>query len=171
VIRLAEYSDAREIAEVLVNTWKTTYSDIVPESHIESLNVDKFEDIFKDNIKNKKEIIVVDVQNDIITGFASGSKDRSEKYDCELIAIYILKEYQGLRIGKNLILNLMKKHYNNKCNSMITWVLDTNNSKYFYEKMGAKSKEEKYTIFDNVKVKTIGYVWENIGVAIQSNCA
>jgi hypothetical protein len=54
---------------------------------------------------------------------------------------------------------------------MITWVLDTNNSKYFYEKIGAKSKEEKYTIFDNVKVKTIGYVWENIGVAIQSNSA
>ena len=74
---------------------------------------------------NQTRIIVVNV-HDKIVGFSCyvESRDEDLKDTGEIMAIYILKEYQGLGIGKKL----MKKCYEElcDCSTLILWVLGSN---------------------------------------------
>jgi GNAT superfamily N-acetyltransferase len=74
-----------------------------------------------------------------ILGFISGGRKRKGKpeYDCELYAIYLLKDKQGQGKGRKLFLNLLNWLQKAQFKSMLVWVLQENHSaRKFYEKLG-----------------------------------
>ncbi|UQD51795.1 GNAT family N-acetyltransferase [Bacillus methanolicus] len=163
-IRKAVLSDAKGIAKVHVDSWKTTYENIIPDEYLNQLTYEIREQLWNNIIPNGN-VFVAENQKGKIVGFSSGGKERSRKYknyNGELYAIYILKEYQGQGIGKLLVKRVINELKNLKIYSMLVLVLEDNSSRYFYEALGGEK-------IDTVEVEIFGknlnelvYGWHDI---------
>ena len=163
-IRKAVPSDAKGIAKVHVESWKTTYINIVPEDFLNNLSFEKRADYWFSAIPNGG-VYVAEAENNQIVGFVSGGKERSgnySNYNGEIYAIYILKEYQGAGIGKLLIEPIVKELTNQGVITMLVLVLEDNPSKYFYEKLGAKKVDSIIVEIGGVHLNELVYVWDDI---------
>jgi L-amino acid N-acyltransferase YncA len=163
-IRKAELTDAKEIAKVHVNSWKTTYADIIPDEYLNNLVYEGREKLWKENIPNS-EVFVAENEEGKIVGFSSGGKERSGKYPDytgELYAIYILKEYQGNGLGKLLVKAIIEELQQSNFSSMIVLVLADNSSRLFYEKLGGEKIDTIEVNIFGKKLNELVYGWDNI---------
>ena len=91
------------MAAAVTAVWKEAYRGIVPDNFLNRMKPDRHEMIFRERIKDGKEFIaVLEDEAGEIAGMASGAKERYGRYDCELIAIYILPEYRRHGFGRQL---------------------------------------------------------------------
>ena len=161
-IRKAKLGDEKEIAEVIIDTWKCAYRNIIPDNFLDSLTPDKHIELFREQLSENKEAIFVLEDENKIVGMISGGKDRSNKKDCEIVAIYIKKNYQKRGFGKKLFDTIIKDHLKNNYKSMIIWTFEENKDRNFYEKLGGQVEERSsYTILDK-EIPLVGFVWNDI---------
>lgn len=163
-IRKAVQEDAPYIAKVHVDSWRTTYKDILPENFLDGLSYDQRARLWETNM-TEHSVFVAENNNGEIIGFSTGGKDREGKYDGydgELYAIYMFAEYQGKGIGKALVEPVIKELVQNGINSMLVWVLEDNDSKYFYETIGGKKVETVDIKMAGVTLKETVYGWQNL---------
>jgi ribosomal protein S18 acetylase RimI-like enzyme len=163
-IRKAILTDTKGIAKVHVDSWKTTYTNIVPEEYLSNLTYESREQIWINNIPNGGVYVAENIEGEIV-GFSSGGKKRSGKYSGiygELYAIYILKEYQGQGIGKALIRPIIDEIRGMGLNSMLVLVLKDNISRLFYESLGGKKINTVEVEIAGKKLSELVYGWEDI---------
>lgn len=163
-IRAAELSDAGGIAKVHVDSWRTTYKNIIPEEFLENLSYQSREELWI-NIIPKGIVFVAENDEGQIVGFSSGGKERSgdyEEYQGELSSIYILKEFQGQGIGKALVKSVTKELGKSGMNTMLVFVLADNNSTLFYEAMGGKVIDKIEVEIAGKKLYELVYGWDTI---------
>ncbi|MDX8345253.1 GNAT family N-acetyltransferase [Rossellomorea sp. YZS02] len=130
--RKAELHDAKGLASVHINSWRTTYQGIVSQEYLQSLSIGEKEDKWVQILSGAHDTYVCTMEDNKIAGFVSIGKERSGVYEGELYAIYILKEYQGRGIGEKLFELAISKLKKQGFNSMWIWVLKENPSKHFY---------------------------------------
>ncbi|MFK9090879.1 N-acetyltransferase family protein [Bacillus salipaludis] len=163
-IRKAVLADAKEIAKVHVDSWRTTYAGIVPEEYLNSLSYESREQLWKSSIPKGGVYIARNLEGQII-GFISGGKERTGKYSDyigELYAIYILKEYQSKGLGRFLIKPLIEELLLQNISTMLVLVLEDNSSRFFYEALGAEKIDTIEVEFAGKKVKELVYGWSDI---------
>lgn len=165
-IREANVTDAEGIARVHVDCWRTTYKDIVPEEFLNKLSYENRTQLWIQNISNETNYVFVAEQEGKIVGFTDGGKEKSGKYPgymADITTLYILEEFQGLGMGRQLLQQVFLKLKENNMTSALVWVLEDNPSKYFYETMGAKVIENQKDItIGGKQLNLIGYCWRNI---------
>jgi ribosomal protein S18 acetylase RimI-like enzyme len=163
-IRKATLSDSKGIAKVHVESWKTTYANIVSDEYLKNLTYESREQIWINSIPNGGVYVAENNQGEIV-GFSSGGKERSGKYkgfDGELYAIYILKGYQGQGIGKALVQPIMDEIIGMGFNSMLVVVLKDNVSRIFYEALGGKKIDELEVQIAGNQLTEFVYGWKNV---------
>ncbi|WP_404349413.1 GNAT family N-acetyltransferase [Sutcliffiella horikoshii] len=164
IIRKGILSDTKGIAKVHVESWKTTYANIVPDEYFNKLTYESREQIWINSIPNGGVYVAENNEGEIV-GFSSGGKERSGKYDGfdgELYAIYILKKYQGQGIGKALIQPIIDELIGMGLNTMLVLVLKDNVSRLFYEALGGKKIDELEVQIAGKKLTEVVYGWENL---------
>lgn len=145
-IRIARIEDSFEIAKIHVDCWRTTYKGIVPDEKLDGMSYEKRDSKWRLNFADVSDpagCILIAEKGDIPVGFCSGGRirklsKRTEGYEGEIKAVYILKEHQKKGIGKKLIACYEEIFRQNKIFSYIIWVLKDNDSKNFYKKLGGK---------------------------------
>lgn len=140
-IRLATKDDVSELSKLKHDVWETTYRGIYSDSKIDNYDYKKNEDKFLGYINNPDVNIYVACDNDKIIGYMEcGMPKRPfEDYEQEIGLLYILKEYQGQGVGKELF-NLAYNEIKNKgykeffisCNKY------NKNAQEFYKRMGGE---------------------------------
>src|SRR6478736_193236 len=104
MIRQGRIGDEAGIANVHVESWKSTYKGLVPDSFLDSLSAEKRKPLWKKQLESNS--VFVAEENGQIVGFASYGKERTNKhpsYTGELYAMYLLAEHQRKGIGKALL--------------------------------------------------------------------
>lgn len=163
-IRKAVLTDAKGIAKVHVDSWKTTYTNIVPDEYLNNLTYDSREQKWINYIPNG-DVYVAENNEEEIVGFSSGGIERSGKYigfDGELYAIYILKENQGQGIGRVLVKPIIDEIKGMGLNSMLVLVLKDNISRLFYEALGGKEIDAVEIQIAGKKLSELVYGWQDI---------
>ncbi|KQL36067.1 GNAT family N-acetyltransferase [Psychrobacillus sp. FJAT-21963] len=163
-IRKAILSDAEGIAKVHVNSWKTTYANIVSDEYLSSLSYESREKMWTNSIPNGG-VFVAESHGGIILGFSKGGKVRSSKYngyDGEIYAIYISKEYQGKGIGISLVKPVIDEIKGMGLNSMLVLVLKDNISRLIYESLGRRKIDTVEVEIGGKKFSELVYGWEDI---------
>ena len=163
-IRNAVLTDAEGIAKVHVDSWKTTYANIVPDEFLNTLSYEEREQIWKNNI-SLSNVYVAENKEGKIIGFSSGGKERSIKYKDfkgELYAIYISEKYQGQGIGKLLVKPIIDELKKLELYSMLVLVLEDNDSRYFYEALGGKKIDVIEVVISGKKLNELVYGWDDI---------
>ncbi|WP_083573597.1 hypothetical protein [Rossellomorea aquimaris] len=90
-IRKAVRKDAEGIANVHINSWKTTYKGIVSGDYLDALNVEERRERWEGILAGPHQTYVCVLHTGRIAGFVSIGRERDKLYDGELYAIYLLK--------------------------------------------------------------------------------
>ena len=150
IIRKATEEDARSVVEVNAYTWLTTYKGLIPDEILEN-NIKSIEERIPksaNSIRTKNNVYVAQI-DDKVVGIMGYGKSRNEEYNNsgEIYYMYVLKEYQGLGLGKKLFMTGIKELIDQGYDSMVLNVLEGNKTINFYEKYNGKKVGEKHDYF------------------------
>ena len=172
--RKAHHSDASGIAKLLVDTWRATYSDFVSERILQKRTYKNVEERWKSRIKElteKDRMVIVETQDGELVGISWGRTEKlnlvselinASKFKGELMAIYVLENYQRKKIGTNLVFNVVEFLLKKKVQSMLVWVFKNNPAKNFYIHLGAVHLGDQYLDLDGEKYLESAYGWDDI---------
>lgn len=168
-IRFATAEDAAAIAKVHVASWKSTYPGIVPQSYLDSLNVEEFTERWQSRLDIPSEAVTyVAVSEGTVCGFASAGPARAEKpgFSGELYALYLAQEAQSKRIGSRLFWTLAKHLERAGHGGMYVWVLEENPAHGFYERMGGSLHSTTEIDIGGKLLREVCYGWDELAAAI-----
>jgi L-amino acid N-acyltransferase YncA len=164
-IRKAVLTDAKGIAKVHVDSWKSTYKNIIPDEFLKKLSYDQRTELWNRNIiKEGNYVFVAENNEGEIVGFADCGKRESNNVpnSGDLTSIYLLEEYQGKGVGKQLLKQLFLQFEELGFNRVFVEILEDNKTRYFYEYYGANLlKSEKITIA-GAELNLLIYEWNNL---------
>ena len=172
-IREARIEDAAGMAKVHVDSWRTTYVGIVPDSYLASLSYARREafwhGILSDAEANGYPFVAVNDEGEIV-GFAFGGPQRNgdPAYQAELYSIYLLQAYQGQGIGRQLTRRLVEAFLQVGIQSMLLWVFADNPARRFYEALGGQYLRVEQADFDGVMVDEVAYGWPDIAIILRN---
>ncbi len=140
IIRLANETDAKQIATVHIASWLGAYRGLMPDAILDNLSLEKREQEWQDRLRAGVKIFVIENSEKII-GFASICPSRDETDDpkttLEISAIYLLPEFFGKDFGKKLCEAIYRDAIKKGFQEIILWVLQTNlRAVRFYESQG-----------------------------------
>jgi ribosomal protein S18 acetylase RimI-like enzyme len=169
IIRIAKLSDAQGIAKVHVDCWRTTYKNIIPNEFLDNLSYDQMTDLWIRNMSNEQNYVFV-AENDVgqIVGFADGGKRETNKvdYSGDLTSIYVLQEYQGIGIGRQLVQQLFSKLDELGYKNIFVEVLEDNRSRLFFESLGAEWLRTEKIKIAGAELNLLVYEWKDIRSAL-----
>lgn len=162
--REANVSDCDAIANVHVQSWIESYAGIVPQSFLDNLSIEKRAKMFKTAFTiSPYKIYVAESTEHGVIGFANIGKPREnvDGYDFELYAIYLLKEFQGKGIGRELFkccVNYLKSIHGQ---SMYLLALEASPYKSFYDNLGGQVIEKRQKEIEEVLFNVLIYGWDS----------
>ncbi len=166
LIREANESDAAGVARVQVEAWRTTYKAIVPDNYLASLNYEKRATRWRQILASNENsfTFVAETEDEQIVGFASAGKaeEPDEDFAGELVAIYLLENYQRRGIGKLLIKAVAQRLLQRKISSMSVRVLAENPFRAFYESLGGEHFSETQVEIGGASLVEVVYGWKNL---------
>ncbi|WP_366296680.1 GNAT family N-acetyltransferase [Paenibacillus sp. AN1007] len=165
LIREAVMNDAEGIAKVHVDSWRTTYHEIIPEKFLNSLSYEQRTELWIENIgKTDDFVILAENTEGKIVGFADCWKRETNTVTdaVDLTSIYILKAYQGIGLGKQLLKHIF--HHSNALGyqRIFVNVLEDNKTRYFYEHYGAHLYESVQVKIGGKVLNELVYEWDNL---------
>ncbi|MED3802659.1 GNAT family N-acetyltransferase [Lysinibacillus xylanilyticus] len=169
-IRKANSQDAQDIAKVHVDSWRTTYKGILPDDFLNNLTYEQRTELWKKNISDATNYVLVaeNEQNEII-GFATGAtrKTNSVPNATDLTSIYLLEEYQGIGIGKQLLTEIFAYFKLKGYEKVFVEVLAENKTRNFYEYYGAQYVDNTEIKIGGKVLEELIYVWNDIDKVIE----
>jgi ribosomal protein S18 acetylase RimI-like enzyme len=131
------------IVDLANRAWPATYKDILPEAQIKYM-MDLFytSEALKAQMIEKQHRFILAAYKEIPAGFASYS-DTPERGVFKLHKLYVLPEYQGKGIGKELIDHIINDIRKSSAQILALNVNRNNNAKAFYEKSGFSVTNEE----------------------------
>lgn len=160
--RPATIDDARAIAQVHVDTWRTTYAGIVPDDYLRDLSYERRErqwQSFYTKPEPKSDLLVA-LEGQTVIGFSCWGQERgTDEESGEVFAIYLLKRFHGQGIGKELFLRSIASINSEGFSSVAVWALADNPTCKFYRNMGGSEFSEKFVEIGGVKLKEICFRW------------
>lgn len=164
--RQAQRTDARAIARVHVDTWRTAYRGIVPDDYLRQLSYDRREDVWTSRLSDGEPSCRVYVAEDAsgqVVGFADGGPERSGDpvYRGELYAIYVLAHFQHLGIGQTLVRLVATHLADHGMPSMLVWVLARNPARRFYAALGGREVRRRRLEVGGRTLVEIAFGWED----------
>jgi ribosomal protein S18 acetylase RimI-like enzyme len=166
-IREAIPDDAPGIAKVHIDTWRSSYSGIIPDSYLEEMSYERAEGMWRERITASEPsglIYIGESPEAGIVGFATGGAERTGKYpyEGEIYAIYVLTQFQGRGIGSRLTSTIARQLGLEGFRSLLIWVLKENPARGFYKKLGGKIVAEREIEIAGVLLPEVGYGWKDI---------
>lgn len=165
IIRKANVDDAKGIAKVHVDSWKSTYKEIIPKEYLDNLSYEKRTKLWEINIGEKENFVVTAVDTDgKVIGFADAWKRNRNTEDktIDLTSIYLLESYQGKGIGKQLLKEVFKHFKDQGYEKVFVDVLEDNPTKLFYEYYGAELVETVKIKIGNKILNELIYKWNDV---------
>ncbi|MCC6573508.1 MAG: GNAT family N-acetyltransferase [Planctomycetes bacterium] len=164
-IRLATVEDAPGIGAMHVQSWREAYAGLLPQALLEALSVEERVDRWKKNLGAKPDSRRnwVSLAGDRITGFVSAGPSRDKDTDAattgEIFGIYLLKEFWGAGVGREMMRIGISYLAALPSREVILWVLSNNaRTRKFYETAGfAPDGSEKSEVRWGCKTHEVRY--------------
>jgi GNAT superfamily N-acetyltransferase len=155
-VRRAQPEDAAAIAQVRVDSWRTTYKGMIPDAYLAAMKVDASAAMWERVLTagaNTTSTFVADDAGEVV-GFASGLMLAERKFDldAELSAIYLRQDRQRTGTGRRLLCA------GNKA------------ARAFYEVLGAELLVEQPFQWDGMDLVEAGYGWRDLD-ALSAACS
>jgi len=172
-IRLATPDDARAIASIQIDGWRTAYRGVVPDTILDGFQLDPRSDrwaaIIETSVADGTGVWVVTADEEAgpVLGFAMAGPGRDESAPPpdgagEVYAIYVDPAAIGQGHGRALFGHAVAGLGARGFDPIVVWVLEANpRGRHFYEAAGFLADGARNTIdFDGTPVDEIRYRFE-----------
>ena len=174
-LRRASPGDAPAIAQVRIDSWRTTYRGMIPDAYLDGMQVDASTAIWDRVLTagpSTTSVFVADHAGEIV-GFAGGAMLERPKFglDAELVAIYLRREFQHAGLGRRLVGAVVEAERAHGATGLITWVIAGNKgARAFYERLGGELLVEQPFEWDGLNLVEVGYGWRDLA-ALTETCS
>ncbi len=158
------------IASVKYHSWQETYRGIVSDAYLDTMSLAAGEERWKfilSHPSTHKFNAVVTNEAEEVVGFVSGGKarDNETKTEGEIYALYLLKKYHQLGLGKKLFLYGVDELRKLGLQSFSVFVLTKNPTLDFYRKFKPDFEINEMVELGDEDYDEIGLAWNamNIG--------
>jgi ribosomal protein S18 acetylase RimI-like enzyme len=142
-LREAVIDDAREIARVNYSTWHHTYHGLIPDSELDSLNLELLTDSWKQNLSllNPRINTYVVLVSELLVAYSriypSADPDDNPDRVATIGSMYVDPKFQRRGIGRALMESVLKYAEGHDFAEVTLHVLEANESaRNFYEHLG-----------------------------------
>jgi ribosomal protein S18 acetylase RimI-like enzyme len=163
-IRPARPGDARGIARLDVETWRTTYAGLLSNSYLVGLSERRRESGWRMVIlREPRDVRVAVDASGVIFGFGSCGSSRGERFFAgEVFTLYVSPDRQNQGVGRRLLIALFRRLVAVGRNAAIIWVLRDNPARFFYERLGGHQVSRKAIAFGGATVEALAYGWRDL---------
>lgn len=165
-IRPAGPDDVMMIASVIVETWRSTFRGLISDAFLDAMSIEEqaLRHARRMRVADVFHLVAVDMSSNRVIGFANYGKARSmpPRFDRELYALYILKEFQGTGIGSALVRSVAAHCREMRAASLFAWVLSSNPNRAFYERLGAVAVGQGQVSLGGENHDQTAYRWDNL---------
>lgn len=159
-VRKNKLEDQEQMAHIKIDGWRTAYDKIVSSKYLHELDYESQTARYIASFEEYKDLVLVAVKDNEVLGY-SCFKYENEKYDSELISLYIKPGNTGKGIGTRLFKETTKLLYENNKKNMIVWCFkDNKKARKFYEDLGGVVVEEKIVTIGNEQYEEVGYYYD-----------
>ena len=165
-LREATALDAPAIARVHVETWRSAYVGLVPDSYLVSMSEDREAVIWRENIGRGRagSVLVAEAEGAGIVGFGScgASRYRGMSYAGEIYTLYVMPDWQNQGLGRALLSALFDELAADGLTSAFLWMLTGNPTRFFYENLGAQAVAGRQERFAGTSLEQTAYAWPGL---------
>jgi len=166
-LRPAAPADARAIARIHVETWRTTYPGLLPDRALIDMTVDGKAHSWRHALarpETASAVLLAELPEDGVIGFASAGRSRHANlpFAGEVQTLYVLPDWQNQGIGRQLLEGCFAVLRGGGLVSAVVWVLADNPARYFYERMGGRRAGERDETLWGALLHEIAYGWSAI---------
>jgi L-amino acid N-acyltransferase YncA len=142
VIRPATEDDVPAVAQIHVDGWRWAYRGLVPDALLETLSVDRREEMWRRGLARHRpgwELFVAERDGSVVgfVGCGPASDDDANERTGEVYAIYLRPDVVGTGVGRALFARAAKHLRESGFSRATLWVLaDNARTRRFYEIAG-----------------------------------
>ena len=140
LIRPASSEEIEALAALHVRTWQEAYAGLMPDEYLRTLKPSDRLPVWKRLFADDRVTVFVVESDGELIGFSCGGPSDNEDADAttgELWSIYLLKQYWGKGIGKQLHDTLIDHLRDCGFQKLTLWVLEANKrTRRWYERQG-----------------------------------
>jgi ribosomal protein S18 acetylase RimI-like enzyme len=166
IVRSATPADAAAVAHVHQESWRTTYSGILPRAFIEQMVGRKTPEVWRGRLTNRPELDTTWIaeRGGEIVGFAScgDARHRLEGLEAEVYALYVLQDHQRRGVGRELVRTCARHFVRHGHFGFYLWVLKANRARMFYEALGGQEAGEKSERLGLHSFAEVAYAWHEL---------
>ena len=160
-IRTATSGDASGIARVQVVTWQQTYRGILPDTFLDTLDVERSAESWRSVVADRRRVThVVDSMG--IVGFCTSGPSRGDPsgFRGEVEAIYVHPAEQGQGFDTALVHAAMDWLAAKRLTPVLVWALEANtNAHGFYRSLGAQRLDTRLLRIADALYPEVGFGW------------
>ena len=159
-------ADVEEIARVHVQCWQESYAGLLPDDFLKNLSVDEKIAQWRQTVSDPQVFTWIAREAGRVVGFVSCAPARegaARGADGEILAIYILKAYQGRKIGRSLMAAAARFWLSKGGRSLIVLSMAGNTqAAAFYEALGGVRVYEGSFVIAGTRIDEIGHLFNNL---------
>jgi GNAT superfamily N-acetyltransferase len=165
-IRQAAEKDISAIAHIYVQSWLSTYRNLLPESFLRAVNPLNAEKTFRESFQSEGFsyfILLAENPEGETMGYLDGGRDREDpgKSLGEIYGMYLLEAFQGRGMGRELLREAFQKFKGLGFTGVRTWVLREGLARGFYEKAGGRIEGvAKNMMIGKDYITLVSYHWD-----------
>lgn len=166
-VRAATVADARAIAAVHRDSWRSTYAGILPLAVIAREAGRRSEASWRKRLAVKhadSATWMAERGGHGVVGFASCGPSRAplEGLGAEVYALYVLQAHQRRGVGRELMRACARHFARRGIFGMYLWVLKANRARFFYEALGGQEIAAKTERLGQHEYAEIAYGWHDL---------
>ncbi len=166
-IRRAGPADSEVITRVHAASWRTTYQGLVEDAFLDEF----FDRGLDDRIAARRSQrhddltwVAVTPANHVVGYLQTGpTRDLGfPEYPVELYAIYLVKGWQRLGVGRALVRPLAEAVHDSPNRGVLVWALEQNPARDFYESLGDQYLTAEPIRIGRLDFKKCAYGWTDL---------
>ncbi|HJU14935.1 MAG TPA: GNAT family N-acetyltransferase [Stellaceae bacterium] len=163
-IRPARPGDARGIARLDVETWRSTYAGLLSSAYLVGLSERRREIGWRNVILREPRDVRVAVDAEgTLYGFGSCGPSRGDpRFLGEVFTLYVASDWQNRGIGRAILIALFRRLVAAERPSALIWVLRSNPGRFFYERLGGRQVGCKFFNVAGERVEAAAYGWSDL---------
>ena len=165
-MRAATAADAAAIAHVHRESWRTTYTGILPADVIEHHSQSKSAGMWRARLTGRAPMDSAWLAEHAgeVVGFAHCGSARHllEGLEAEIYSLYVLQAHQRLGAGRALVSACARHFIHHGLFGFYLWVLKANRARLFYEALGGAEAGEKNERLGLHSFSEVAYAWHDL---------
>lgn len=167
-IRAARPDEAKTIAAIEVETWRSTYPGILPDAVLLGMSEQRLARSWGGLLRRWPDdvMVAVDAKSGVIGFGHCGPQRGVGDFSGEIFTLYVQPDAQGKGTGRQLLHALFSRLVECGHLSALVWVIRANPSRYFYERLGGRQVAHRPIPVGGQPVEAVAYGWRDLSAEL-----